>query len=144
MNRTVSRAVLAAAAMLASLAAPSPAAACLRILQVGFEPGAARVADLDSVARFLDVPTYGNGQMISIKAAGPVHDLARRRALALSDLLQAHGQSPSGIKIETARNAAERITVIIYPPPTIHPDIRLGRTDPPAPATATPRKTCGG
>ncbi|HEY5722835.1 MAG TPA: hypothetical protein VIT45_10990 [Allosphingosinicella sp.] len=143
MNRTIVGAAVAAAAMLASLAAASPAAACLRTLQVGFEPNTAQVADRDKVTGFLDVPTYGNGQMISIKAAGPIHDLARRRALALSDLLQAHGQSPSGIKIETARNAAERITIIIYPPPTVRPDIRLGRSDPPAPAPATPRKTCG-
>ena len=144
MNRTMTGVAVVATALLASLAASSPAAACLRTLQVRFEPDAAQVAEPESVARFLDVATYGNGQMISIKAAAPVHDLAQQRALALTDLLQAQGLSPSGIMIETARDATERTVIIIYPPPTIRPVNQLAANNPPAPGPGAPRKTCGG
>ena len=142
MNRIVTRTAMIGAALTASLAAASPAGACLRTLEVAFEPGAAEIADKDKVAGFLAVPAYGNGQLVSIRVAAPVHDLARRRALALSDLLQAQGQSPSGIKIETSRNAIERTILVVYPPPTVRPDPRFAQAAPPTPAP--PRRTCGG
>jgi hypothetical protein len=142
MNRNVTRTAMIGAALAASLAAESPAAACLRTLEVRFEPDAAEIADREKVTEFLAVPAYGNGQLVSIRVAAPVHNLALRRARALSDLLQAHGQSPSGIKIETSRNAIERTTMVVYPPPTVRPDPRFAQAAPPTPAA--PRRTCGG
>jgi hypothetical protein len=142
MKRIMTRAAAIGAASAASLAFTSPAAACLRTFEVRFDPGAAQIAEKDKVAGFLAVPTYGNGQLVSIKVAAPVHDLARRRALALSDLLQAYGQSPSGIMIETSRNAIERSILVVYPPPTVGPDPRFTQAAPATPAP--PRRTCGG
>src|SRR5687768_11769790 len=140
MNRTMRKTVLAGAALLASLAAASPAAACLRTFEVRFEPGATQAADKSSIAGFLSVPTYGNGQMIVVRVSAPVHDLARRRAQALSDLLEAQGLSPSGIMIETSRKPVERAVLVVYPPPTIRPDPVLAQATPPTP----PRRPCGG
>ena len=140
MNRMMTRAVAAGGALLASLAAANPAAACARTFEVRFEPGATEAADRDAVAGFLSVPTYGNGQLIIVRVSAPVHDLARRRALALSDLLQAQGLSPNGIMIETSRKPLERAVLVIYPPPTIRPDPRLAQASPPTP----PRRPCGG
>lgn len=142
MNPTMARAVLAGAASLAWLAAASPAAACARTFEVRFEPGATQAADKDAVAGFLAVPTYGNGQLIVVRVSAPVHDIARRRALALSELLQAQGLDPRGIMIETSRKPAERAVLVVYPPPTMGPDLRSAQAAPPSPTP--PRRPCGG
>jgi hypothetical protein len=138
MYRNMIRLGVAGAAMLAGLTAASPAAACLRTLQVQFEPGSAQIADKDAVAGFLSASSYGNLQRFVVRVSAPIHDLARRRASALADLLQAYGMSPRVIMIETERNAAERAVMTVYPPPHF--------IDPPTSAQATPppRPACGG
>jgi len=144
MSRTMAKGAFASVVLIAGLAAASPAGACLRTLQVRFEPDSAQLADKDAIASFLDVPTWGNGQLIAVRVSAPVHDLARRRAATLSDLLQAYGQSPSGIMIETNRDPSERAVLVVYPPPTVHPDPRFTQASPPAPTPTPPRTACGG
>ena len=139
MDRTIARAIVAGAALIAGLAAASPSTACLRTLQVQFASGSAEVADKDAIAGFLAVPTYGSGQMIAVRVSASVHDLARRRASALADLLQAFGLSPSGIKIETSKDQKERSAIIIHPPPHF-----VETTTPTAAAPSATRPVCGG
>ena len=132
------RVAVACAALAGGLLAASPASACIRTLVVPFDQGGERVTDSQAVASFVSVPTYGIRQKIIVRVAAPDHDLAKRRAATLADLLQAHGLMPSGILIETEKRDEERAVVLVFPPP------RIAEIPAIAQAAPAPRSSCGG
>lgn len=127
---------------LSSTLAASPASACLRIYEASFTALETEPAEPAAIAGFIDVPSWGSRQRVAVRVSAPDHDLAKRRALRLADLLQANGLMASGILIETERSEREKAVLIIYPPPIIIPDPRFTQAAP-APAPA-PRSSCGG
>jgi hypothetical protein len=124
-------------ALLLAMLVAAPASACLRIHEVRFAATSDSPAEPAEVANFLDVPSYGERQRIVVRVTAPDHDLARRRASMLADLLQAHGLMPSSIMVETVRNESEKAVLIVYPPPTITSDPRFAQVAP------RPRRRCG-
>ena len=138
MNRALAGAAIAAAAMAISLVAPAPASACLRTLEVRFEPSLTAIVDEGSIAPFLAIPGWGARQKIAVRVAGPDHELARRRADSLAGILRAQGIDSRGIMIETDTGPMERAIVIVYPPPRVVEIAQMGQAAP------APRKSCGG
>ena len=134
----ISRGAGFGSALLLAMLVAAPASACLRMHEVRFEPMSDAPARTSEIATFLDVPSYGARQRIVVRVTAPDHDLARRRAATLADLLQAHGLAPSSIMVETVRGEGEKAVLIVYPAPATTPDQRSAQAVPP------PRTNCGG